>query len=93
VPQEKEKIAPHEFYDTEVLPFLEHNRKAIEDEQFKKFIEAIQKLYIHIPLIDAIQVPTYDKYLKDILNKKKLLPSVRMAKLTEECSVKALVWF
>ena len=54
VPQEKGKTTPHEFYDTEVLPFPERNRKATKDEQFKKFIEVIQKLYIHIPLIDAM---------------------------------------
>ena len=86
----KGKTAPHEFYDTEVLPFSEHNRKATEDEQFKKFIEVIQKLYIHVPLIDAMQVPTYAKYLKDILNKKKPLASVEVVKLTEECSAAIL---
>jgi len=62
----------------------------MEDEQFKKFIEVIQKLCIRIPLIDAIQVPTYAKYLKDILNEKKPLLSVEVVKLTEECSVATL---
>jgi len=90
VPQEKGKITPHEFYDTGVLPLLERNRKATEDEQFKKFVEVIQKLYIHIPLVDAMQVPTYAKYLKDILNKKKPLASVEVVKLTEECSAAIL---
>ena len=47
MPQEKGKTAPHEFYDTEVLPFPERNRKATKDEQFKKFIEVIQKLYTY----------------------------------------------
>ena len=68
----------------------ERNRIAKEDEQFKKFIEVIQKLYIHIPLIDAMQVPTYAKYLKDIINEKKPLPSVEVVKLTKECSVAIL---
>ena len=54
VPQEKGKTTSHEFYDMEVLPFPKRNRKAPKDEQFKKFIEVIQKLYIHIPLIDAM---------------------------------------
>jgi hypothetical protein len=56
------------------------------DEQFGKFVEIIQKLYINILLIDAIQVPTYAKYLRDILNNKRLLPSTEVIKLTEECS-------
>jgi len=56
------------------------------DEQFGKFIEVIQKLYINIPLLDAMQVPTYMKYLRDILNNKRPLPSTEVIKLTEECS-------
>ena len=32
VHQEKKRTTPHEFYDTEVLPFPERNRKATEDE-------------------------------------------------------------
>ena len=57
------------------------------DEQFGKFVEVIQKLYINIPLLDAIQVPIYVKYLRDILNNKRPLPSTKVIKLTEECSV------
>ena len=56
------------------------------DEQFGKFIEVIQKLYINIPLLDAIQVPTYVKYLRDILNNKRPLPTTEVIKLMEECS-------
>jgi hypothetical protein len=44
----------------------------------------IQKLYINIPLLDAIHVPTYAKYLRDILNNKWPLPSTKVIKLTEE---------
>jgi len=53
-------------------------------------MEVLQKLYINIPLLDAIQVPTYAKYIKDILNKKKPLPSTKVIKLTEECSAAIL---
>jgi hypothetical protein len=47
-----------------LLPFPRRNRKAKTDEQFSKFIEVIQKLYINIPLLDAIQVTTYAKVSK-----------------------------
>ena len=60
------------------------------DEQFGKFVEVIQKLYINIPLLDAIHVPTYVKYLRDILNNKRSLPTTKVIKLTEECSVAIL---
>ena len=52
VPQERE--LQQDFYDTMFLPFPRRNRKAIIDEQFGKFVEIIQKLYINIPLLDAI---------------------------------------
>jgi hypothetical protein len=55
-----------DFHDTILLPFPCRNRKAKTDEQFSKFVEVIQKLYINIPLLDAIYVPTYAKYLRDI---------------------------
>jgi hypothetical protein len=53
-------------------------------------VEVIQKLYVNIPLLDAIQVPTYAKYIKDILNKKRPLPFTEVIKLTEECSAAIL---
>jgi hypothetical protein len=56
------------------------------DEQFGEFVEVIQKLYINIPLLDAIHVPTYTKYLKDIHNNKRPLLSTEVIKLTKECS-------
>ena len=37
-----------------------------------------------------MQVPTYAKYLKDILNNKKPLPSMEIVHLTEECSAAIL---
>jgi len=33
-----------------------------------------------------MQVPTYAKYLRDILNNKKPLPKTEVIKLTKECS-------
>jgi hypothetical protein len=59
-----------DFHDTNLLLFPHRNRKAKTDEQFSKFVEVIRKLFINIPLLDAIQVPTYAKYLRDILNNK-----------------------
>ena len=52
----------------------------VADEQFGKFVEVIKKLYVNILLLDAMQVPTYAKYIKDILGNKRALPT------TEVCS-------
>ena len=59
-PQAQEMM--QDFHDTTFLPFPCRNRKTKIDEQFGKFVEVIQKLYINIPLLDVIQVPTYVKY-------------------------------
>jgi hypothetical protein len=79
-----------DFHDTNFLRFPHRNRRIQTNKQFGKFIEVIQKLYINIPLLDAIQVPTYAKYLRDILNKKRPLPTTEVIKLTEECSAAIL---
>jgi hypothetical protein len=76
--------------DTNFLPFPRRARKPQVDDQFGKFIEVIQKLYVNIPLLDAMQVPTYAKYIRDILNKKRPLPTTEVIKLTEECSAAIL---
>jgi len=79
-----------EFHDTTALPFSEWIRKPVADEQFGKFVEVIRKLYINILLLDAMQVPTYAKYIKDILGNKRSLPTTEVVQLTEECSAAIL---
>jgi hypothetical protein len=53
-----------DFLDSNILPFPHRKQKAKADEQFSKFIEVIQKLYINIPLLDALQVPHLCKIYK-----------------------------
>jgi len=67
------------------MPFPK-TRTQKTNEQFGKFVEVIQQLYVNIPLLDAMPVPTYAKYLRDILNKKKPLPKIEVIKLTKECN-------
>ena len=79
-----------DYHDTTALPFPEQIRKPATDEQFGKFVEVIKKLYVNIPLLDAMQVPTYAKYIKDILGNKRTLPTTEVVQLTEECSTAIL---
>jgi hypothetical protein len=53
-------------------------------------MEVIQKLYTNILLLDAIQVPTYAKYLWNILNNKRPLPFTEVINIMEECSAAIL---
>jgi hypothetical protein len=92
--QPQDTLQDHEmrqkFHDTNYIPFSHRIRRPQSDEQFSKFVEVIQKLYVNIPLLDVIQVPTYAKYIRDILNKKRPLPSTKVIKLTEVCSAAIL---
>jgi hypothetical protein len=69
-----------------LLPFPQRCKKPSVDEQFARFVEVIQKIHINVPLLDAMQVLTYARYLKDILDNKRPLPTTKLVKLTEECS-------
>jgi hypothetical protein len=40
------------------------------DNHFEKFVEFVRRLSINMPLLDALQVPTYSRYFKDILANK-----------------------
>ena len=60
------------------------------DEQFARFVEMIKKIHVNVPLLDVMHVPTYARYIKDIINNKRPLPTMEVVKLTEECSTAIL---
>ncbi|KAJ9128670.1 hypothetical protein P3X46_034626, partial [Hevea brasiliensis] len=61
--------------------------KAKLDRQFGKFLEVLKKLYINVPFVDALsQMPSYAKFLKEILSNKRKLEDDETVALTEECS-------
>jgi len=60
------------------------------DEQFARFMDMIEKIHVSIPLMNVLHVPSYAKYIKDIINNKRPLPSTEVVKLTEECSAAIL---
>jgi hypothetical protein len=64
------KASPNDISDIHLLPFPHQAKKPVKDEKFSYFMEVIQRMYIHIPMLDAMQVQTYARYLKDILNQK-----------------------
>ena len=50
-------------------------------------MEVFKKLHINIPFADALeQFPSYVKFMKDILSKKRRLSDFETVNLTEECS-------
>ena len=57
------------------------------DKQFTKFMEVFKKLHINILFADALEkMPSYVKFMKDILSQKRRLADFKTVNLTEECS-------
>ncbi|XP_050916059.1 uncharacterized protein LOC127131167 [Lathyrus oleraceus] len=53
------------------IPYPQRLKQTKIDNQYKKFIKVIEKLHVEIPFTEAItQIPSYAKFLKDILTKK-----------------------
>ncbi|XP_075492522.1 uncharacterized protein LOC142530580 [Primulina tabacum] len=68
-------------------PFLTALKKAKIDAQLGKFLEVFNKLHINIPFADALmQMPSYAKFMKDILSNKRKLKDHMTVNLTENCS-------
>ncbi|XP_020262292.1 uncharacterized protein LOC109838247 [Asparagus officinalis] len=87
--QEEEKVkkyvAPAPYKPP--LPFPQRLAKAKLEKQFGKFLEILKKLHINIPFTEAIsQMPSYAKFLKEILSNKRKLEEYETVALTEECS-------
>jgi hypothetical protein len=59
------------------------------DNHFEKFVEVVRRLSINMPLLDALQVPTYSRYFKDILANKYEIATLGVdhVKMSEQCSV------
>ncbi|XP_020263244.1 uncharacterized protein LOC109839226 [Asparagus officinalis] len=87
--QEEEKVekyvAPAPYKPP--LPFPQRLATAKLEKQFGKFLEILKKLHINIPFTEAIsQMPSYAKFLKEILSNKRKLEEYETVALTEECS-------
>ena len=68
--EQEEETAPKDFVDTNYLPFPTRNCKQAVDKQFAHFVEMIEKIHVSVPLMDVLHVPSYAKYIKDIVNNK-----------------------
>ena len=68
-------------------PFQQRIQKQKSDKQFAKFLEVFKKLQINIPFAEALeQMPSYAKFMKGILSRKKKWEDFETVALTEECS-------
>ena len=57
------------------------------DKQFSRFLDVFRKLHINIPFAEALeQMPSYAKFMKEIISRKRKLEDYETIALTEECS-------
>ena len=81
------KDQPGTTEPTAIIPYPQYLKKNKLDKQFAKFMEVFKKLHINIPFSDALeQMPSYVKFMKDILSKKRRLSDFETVNFTEECS-------
>ena len=53
--------------------------------QFTKFMDVFKKLHVNIPFKDAFeQMPSYVKFMKDMLSRKRRLSEFEIVNLTKE---------
>src|SRR3954467_11472240 len=57
------------------MPFPGKSLKTKEEENCNKFCEWMKPLFLQIPLTDAIELPPYSKYMKDIVINKRKFPN------------------
>lgn len=78
-------INPHE----PPIPFPQRLKNHKLDQQYSKFLEVFKKLHINIPFVEAlVQMPSYAKFLKDILSNKRKREEHETMMLTEEYSAR-----
>jgi hypothetical protein len=86
VTEEPEFEVPGE--DTKIPQLKPRYFRGKPDNHFEKFVEVVRRLSINMSLLDALQVPTYSRYFKDILDNKYEIATcgVDHVKMSEQCS-------
>ena len=70
------------------LQFPQRLKQAKIDEQFIRFVNMFKKLEINIPFVEALaQMPNYEKFMKDIISKKRKFNDCGRVNLSTNCSV------
>jgi hypothetical protein len=74
--------------DTKIPQLKPRYFRGKHDNHFQKFVEVVNRLSIHMLLLDALQVPTYTRYFKGIPANKYEIATlwVDNVKMSEQCS-------
>ncbi|XP_031105129.1 uncharacterized protein LOC116010011 [Ipomoea triloba] len=67
------------------LPFPQKFQRQAKDSRWKKFLDIVENLKVSIPLLDLLtQTPSYGKFLREILSKKRKFGDQEMIAMTQE---------
>jgi hypothetical protein len=74
--------------DMKIPQLKAHYFRGNLDNHFEKFVEVVRRLSINMPLLDALQIPTYSRYFKGILAYKYEIATLGVdhVKMSEQCS-------
>ncbi|XP_074288612.1 uncharacterized protein LOC141613769 [Silene latifolia] len=69
------------------IPFPGRLKNTKVEQQFGKFLDVVKNLQVTVPFTEIItQAPSYAKFMKDILTRKRSFNEVETIGFTEECS-------
>ncbi|KAL0445897.1 UNVERIFIED_CONTAM: hypothetical protein Slati_1717600 [Sesamum latifolium] len=89
-PKEETKGSPLKLNLDTIPPYIPYPKRVLKanlDKQFGKFLEILKKIHVNILLIDALsQMPSYAKFLKEVISNKRKWENGETVKLNEECS-------
>ncbi|XP_057249215.1 uncharacterized protein LOC130590682 [Beta vulgaris subsp. vulgaris] len=88
VEEEKKEPTPTPIRPyTPPVPFPQRLARAKLEKKYGKFLDILKKLHINIPFLEAIsEMPSYAKFLKDMLSNKRKIEENATVSLTAECS-------
>lgn len=68
------------------IPYPQRLKKSNLNKQFTKYLLIFKRLHINIPFAEALeQIPSYVKFMKDILSKKRKIGDYETVAFTKEC--------
>ncbi|GJU22307.1 reverse transcriptase domain-containing protein [Tanacetum coccineum] len=83
--QTKSDPPPPKAYKLKI-PYPQRLRKEKMEERYAQFIDLIKEVRINVPLIDVLAgMPSYGKFLKDLVSNKSKMEQISVAFLNEEC--------
>ncbi|XP_022871200.1 uncharacterized protein LOC111390396 [Olea europaea var. sylvestris] len=72
-----------------LIPFPQNLKKNKQDTNYEKFFDVLKKLQINVSFTDTIlQIPSYTKFLREMLTKKRKFPEFETMALTKESSAR-----